>query len=207
MERDREIADRDLFLEEFDHRVKNNFAIVAGLLDMQRRRATDPATNDALGIAAARVDSIARAHRHLYRGGQPGLVEMQDYLGDLCAALEEALLLRGGFKLECEITPAAVERDRAVSIGLVINELVTNAAKHAFTGRESGTIVVRLDKRGDGMTVSVADDGIGVPDVPLTPEAGNGLGTRLIAAFARQAGGTLHTDSDRTGTRVTLQLD
>ena len=205
-ERDRQIADRDLFLEEFDHRVKNNFAIVAGLLDMQRRRAADPATAEALGIAATRVGSIARAHRHLYRDGQPGLVEMPAYLGDLCQTLEEALLLRGTFRLECDIAPIAIERDRAVSIGLVINELVTNAAKHAFTGRDTGTIMVQLRAHADGMTVAVSDDGVGMPDTPAAPIPGNGLGSRLIEAFARQAGGTIHTDSDRTGTRVTLEL-
>ena len=205
-ERDRQIADRDLFLEEFDHRVKNNFAIVAGLLDMQRRRASDPATNEALGIAAARVDSIARAHRHLYRGGQPGLMEMQDYLGDLCKNLAEALLLRGSFRLDCDVAEVAVERDRAVSIGLIVNELVTNAAKHAFTGRESGVITVQLRKNAHGLALSVSDDGVGMPEIPATPNAGSGLGSRLIEAFARQAGGTLHTDSDRTGTRNTLDL-
>lgn len=205
-ERDREIADRDLFLEEFDHRVKNNFAIVAGLLDMQRRRAADPATQEALGIAAARVDSIARAHRHLYRDGQPGLVEMQDYLGDLCTALEDALLLRGAFRLDCDIAPVAIERDRAVSIGLIVNELVTNAAKHAFPDRERGTIAVQLRTNDTGLTVSVADDGVGLPATPAAPAPGSGLGNRLIEGFARQAGGTITSRSDRTGTCVTLTL-
>ena len=142
-ERDREISDRDLFLAEFDHRMKNNFAIVAGLLDMQKRRATDPATVDALETAQMRVDSIARAHRHLYRGsGQPGTVEIRDYFGDLCAALSESLFLRGGITLSCDCDEAAVPRDRAVSMGLIVNELVTNAAKHAFPGRDLGTITV-----------------------------------------------------------------
>ncbi|MEG3123941.1 sensor histidine kinase [Sphingomonas sp. GB1N7] len=206
-ERDREIADRDLFLSEFDHRMKNNFTIVASLLDMQKRRATDAATVEALATAQARVDSIARAHRHLYRGsGQPGLVEMKDYLGDLCAALSEALFLRGGIALSCDTDEAAVPRDRAVSIGLIINELVTNAAKHAFVGRDIGGIAVTFRTHQNGWTVVVADDGVGLPEIPSKPGPHNGLGSRLIEAFARQAGGTLTTDSDRTGTRVTLEL-
>ncbi|MEO5866648.1 MAG: sensor histidine kinase [Sphingomonas sp.] len=205
-ERDREIADRDLFLEEFDHRVKNNFTIVAGLLDMQRRRAGDPATAEALGIAVSRVESIARAHRHLYRNGQPGLVEMRDYLGDLCAALAEALSLRGGITLDCHVADAAVQRDRAVSIGLIVNELVTNAAKHAFGGRESGIITVTFAARSGGWALSVGDNGTGIA-AAKGPSADGGLGSRLIAAFARQAGGTIVTDSDPTGTTVTLMLD
>lgn len=207
-ERDREIADRDLFLAEFDHRMKNNFAIVAGLLDMQRRRAADPAVAEALGTAQLRVDSIGRAHRHLYRGnGQPGVVEMKEYLGDLCAALSEALFLQGGIRLGCDVDEAVVPRDRAVSIGLVINELVTNAVKHAFPDRDLGTITVGFRTRaGGGWRVTVNDDGVGLPAVPVKPSRDGGLGSRLIEAFARQAGGTLTTDSDRTGTRVTLEL-
>ena len=206
-ERDRQIADRDLFLAEFDHRVKNNFAIVAGLLDMQKRRASDPATVEALGTAQMRVDSIARAHRHLYRGGDhPGTVEMKDYLGDLCAALAESLFLRGGITLVCDCDEAAVPRDRAVSIGLVINELVTNAAKHAFPRRDLGTIAVTFRAKQDGWVVTVADDGVGMPEAIAAPGPDNGLGSRLIEAFARQAGGTITTESGASGTRVMLEL-
>jgi two-component sensor histidine kinase len=208
-ERDREIAERDLFLAEFDHRMKNNFAIVAGLLDLQKRRASEPATAAALETAQMRVDSIARAHRHLYRGtGQPGTVEIRDYLTDLCAALAESLFLQGGITLACDSDEAAVPRDRAVSIGLVVNELVTNAAKHAFAGRDLGTIIVTLRNRTEGgWRVTVADDGVGMPKDAALPEKGNGLGSRLVEAFARQAGGTLSTESDDTGTRVVMRLE
>ena len=207
-ERDREIADRDLFLVEFDHRVKNNFTIVASLLDLQKRRAREPATVEALEAAQLRVDSIARAHRHLYRdaSAEAGTVQIRDYLGDLCKALADSLFLRGGIALTCDCDEAAIPRDRAVSIGLVVNELVTNAAKHAFAGRDFGAITVRFANRPAGWALSVSDDGVGLPDQPAPASAGSGLGSRLIEAFARQAGGKLHTDSDRTGTRVTLEL-
>jgi two-component sensor histidine kinase len=208
-DRDREIADRDLFLAEVDHRMKNNFAIVAGLLDLQKRRAAEPATAAALETAQMRVDSIARAHRHLYRGtGQPGTVEISDYLTDLCGALAESLFLQGGITLACDSDQAAVPRDRAVSIGLVVNELVTNAAKHAFPGRDLGTITVGLRNRQEGgWRLTVADDGVGMPKHAARSEKGGGLGARLVAAFARQAGGTLRTESDNSGTRVVMELE
>lgn len=108
-DRAREIADRDLLLAEFDHRMKNNFQIVASILDMQRRRSGPGDAADALDAALRRVDSIARAHRHLYRGTSDGQsVQMRDYLKDLCAALGDALLLRGGITLNC----ASDEADR-----------------------------------------------------------------------------------------------
>lgn len=206
-ERDREIADRDLLLAEFDHRMKNNFAIVASILDIQRRR-SDGAAAEALGAAFHRVESIARAHRQLYRGdGQGGTVEMREYLTGLCEALADALFLRGGVTLRVECEPVGIDRDRAVSIGLVVNELVTNAAKHAFVDRDAGTIRVAFGPDGDGWKLVIADDGVGMPAEPSeAPKTDSGLGSRLIPAFARQAGGTLVTESDTSGTRVTLLL-
>jgi two-component sensor histidine kinase len=206
MERDQEIADRDLLLQEIDHRMKNNFAIVASILDIQRRRSEGEAA-DALGTALARVESIARAHRHLYRGaGQSDAVQMRGYLGDLCSALADALLLRGGISLACSSDEVEVPRDRAVSIGLVVNELVTNAAKHAFGGRAGGTITVGFRQRPGGWTLIVSDDGVGMPATAAPAGLDHGLGSRLIPAFARQAGGTLATDSGPEGTTVTMDL-
>lgn len=98
-------------------------------------------------------------------------------------------------------------RDRAVTIGLVINELVTNAAKHAFAGRDVGSIAVSFHNRAEGgWTVGVTDDGVGMPDTLPAATANSGLGSRLVEAFARQADGTITVDSDRTGTRVELVL-
>ena len=206
-ERDREIADRDLMLSEFEHRVKNNFQIVASMLDIQRRRVSDPAATEALGAAMMRVDSIARAHRHLYRDGQGSEVNVSDYLTDLCNALSDALLLRGGVTLDCDVDPAPIPRDHAVSIGLVVNELVTNAAKHAFVGRERGAIHVSWKRKPKGgWRLTVADDGVGLPAQPRPRRKDGGLGQRLVEAFAKQAGGTLTTAGDANGTRVTMDV-
>ncbi|WP_331013371.1 sensor histidine kinase [Sphingomonas sp.] len=207
-ERDREVAERDLFLEEFDHRVKNNFTLVASLLDMQRRRAGEGETAEALGAALSRVESIARAHRHLYRGGAtaPGAVDMAAYLHELCSALSEALFLRGAITLDCHSDHAAIPRDRAVSIGLVVNELVTNAVKHAFPGRDAGTIQVRFDQAAPGWRLTVQDNGAGMPDATRVKGREGGMGQRLIDAFARQAGGSVVTQSTPAGTTVTVTL-
>lgn len=206
-DRDRQIADRDLFLREFDHRVKNNFAIVISLLDLQRRRA-DPMTAEALGTALARVEGIARAHQHLYRaaGQEQGTVEIAAYLGELCTALEDALSLARGIVIRCESDRAPVSRDRAVSIGLIVNELVTNAAKHAFPDRDRGCIDVGCRVVPSGLRVTVADNGVGMRRVDQPNDRRRGLGTKLVDAFARQANGTVTIDSDSSGTRVTLDL-
>lgn len=208
-ERDREVADRDLFLEEFDHRVKNNFTLVASLLDMQRRRAGEGETADALGAALARVESIARAHHHLYRGNSasPGTVDMASYLRELCSALSEALFLRGAITLDCHSEHAAIPRDRAVTVGLIINELVTNAVKHAFAGRDAGAISVHFAAAEPGWQLRVADNGVGMPAATRTKGREGGMGHRLVDAFARQAHGSVATESTPAGTTVTVTLE
>src|SRR3569623_2929621 len=153
-----------------------------------------------------RVDSIARAHRHLYRDGQGSEGNVRDYLQDLCGALSDALLLRGGVTRDCDADAATIQRDHAVSIGLVLNELVTNAAKHAFEGRERGSIHVSWKRHDGGWRLTVADDGVGMPPGKKPVRRDGGLGQRLIEAFAKQAGGTLSTKSDAGGTQVTMDL-
>ncbi|WP_188056197.1 sensor histidine kinase [Sphingosinithalassobacter sp. CS137] len=207
-ERDREVAERDLFLQEFDHRVKNNFALVASLLDLQRRRAAEAATVEALGDALSRVESIARAHRHLYRGGSTvGEVDIAAYLRELCAALSDSLFLRTSITLLCDSDHAQIARDRAVSIGLVVNELVTNAVKHAFAGREAGEIRVEFRRHDGGYLLTVRDNGIGMNEDTPVADRQSGLGQRLIDAFARQAGGTLSRDTGPSGTTFRLELE
>ena len=202
-ERDRQIGQRELLLHELDHRVKNNFAAVAGLLEMQRHRATDPVVRQELGNALNRVENIATAHRFLYReGGPAGEIDLAGYLGELCAALEAALLASDRVALRCRIEPLMIERDRAISIGLIVNELVTNAARHAFPEDRKGQVLVSFGRDGDGYALVVEDDGCGLPE---TPREGS-LGRRLIAAFVHEAKGELVTESSGAGTRCTVRL-
>ncbi|AJP73794.1 sensor histidine kinase [Sphingomonas hengshuiensis] len=133
------------------------------------------------------------------------MVDIAAYLHELCAALAEALFLRGAIALNCDAEPATMPRDRAVTLGLIVNELVTNAAKHAFTDRETGTITVRFVSAEPGWRLIVADNGTGIP-AERAPRPGSGLGQRLIDGFARQAGGTIDTRSGPKGTTVTVLL-
>lgn len=201
-ERDAKISECDLFLREIDHRVKNNFASVVSLLDLQRRGARDEGTREALAEALGRVESIARAHNALYRHvGNVDLVELCPYGEELCEALSMALFLRGSIRLHREFDAVSLPRDRVISIGLLINELVTNSAKHAFSDRTQGNISVKFHRTDDGYRLVVADDGIGLP-----ADCQDGLGMRLVAAFARDAGGSVTKASDTSGTVVTVDL-
>ena len=131
---------------------------------------------------------------------------MAVYLEELSAALAEALFLRGAITLDCVCDHGAIPRDRAVSIGLIVNELVTNAAKHAFVGRESGRIEVRFETAAAGWKLVVRDDGVGMPAEPGAPKDG-GLGQKLIDGFVRQARGKASVETGPEGTRVTIVLE
>lgn len=202
-ERNAKLAERELLFRELQHRVGNDFTIVNSLLDLQRRRSTDPETRQALEQAMGRIRSVARVHHHLYTLPDIGAIDFRQYLSDLCTALAQAAFPPTGLYLRCHCDQAYMPRNRAVAVGLVTNELVTNAVKHAFPNDRAGNIDVRFQKSDNGWSLSVADDGIGFSQTqPKT-----GLGSSLLEEFARQAGGTLSVETgDGTSARLILPL-
>jgi two-component sensor histidine kinase len=200
-EQSTQLEERDLLLRELDHRMRNNFQMVSALLALQQSRAADPAVKAALGDALSRVGSIADAHVSLYANRDAATVDMADYLNDICRNLAEGLMLGEVVRLECMACSAPMARDRAVAIGLIVNELVTNAVKYAFEEGEPGKIRVDFTRTDRGYELRVADDGKGLPPEP-TPPARKGLGRGLVEAFARQAGGALRTVPGRGATFV-----
>lgn len=202
-ERVAKLAERDLMLRELEHRMSNNFQTVAGLIEMQLRRASHEPAKLALREALGRVISISQAHRNLYAGEDVRTVDMGVYLKDLCANLAEALFLGELVRLECEAEPTPLDRDRAVAIGLIVNELVTNAAKHAFADGRTGQIRVAFERQPQGYRLVVEDDGQGLPADFSTRR--KGLGRGLVEAFTRQAGGSLKV-SKGPGARFEVDL-
>ena len=202
-ERDAIAEERRLLLEELDHRVRNNFAMVAAMIGLEARSAPDEAAQSLKAIRS-RVESIARAHAALYRGeGAVGDVPMRPYLESLCSSLNAAYF-HGDHKIETDIAAVSLPRDKAISIGLVVNELCTNAAKHAFPGRTDGHIDVDLSVTPDRILVQVSDDGIGIPAEPVARKGS--LGQGLVQSFAEQSGGTLERVAVEKGTCFRLHL-
>ncbi len=177
----RQIDGLSLALGEIDHRTKNNFQIATSLLTMQAQRAGDPALKAALSRAATRLQAIASVYRNLAMSSA-GLdeIRLHEHLAEICHRLREGLLTPA-VTLDFTADPAIVSQDLAIRIGLIVNELVTNAAKHAFPDGV-GTITVRLSARRDCLELSISDDGRGFSG----PNGGDGLGTRLVEMLARQ---------------------
>ena len=204
-ERRAELEARDLLLREIDHRVKNNFAIVSGLIDIQRRRESDDYVKEVLSRISTRVHNFATAHNELYARGIPGdAVNMDVYLPTLVKHLQKALFHSDRVAIVYRGAVVMMPRDRAVAVGLVVNELVTNAAKHAFPDDARGTIEVELNGDDEHWVLIVSDNGRGYP---TNGAPGAGLGSDLILAFARTARAVFSRETPEIGTRVLLVAD
>lgn len=189
-ERAAKLEERELLLAELNHRMKNNFQMVASLLELQKNRAKSETEKAALNEALGRVMGIAQAHRNLYSHGEDVTsIDVGAYLTDLCGHLAEALFMGRMIRLDCRAEQGSMERDRAVALGLIVNELVTNAAKHAFEEGVGGVITVEFERTHPGWRLTVKDDGKGLP--ADYGKSKRGLGRGLVDGFARQARGEL----------------
>jgi len=173
--------------DELNHRVKNNLAIVSAMLSMQGRRARSPELRAQLEIAVDRIQTIADVHASLYRTGAKDEVDFAAYLQDLCNRLRRSVVDADRIDLEVETEPTSLALDKAVAMGVVVNELVTNAAKYAYPSPARGTISVRLGRVDGELTLMVGDSGKGLPaDAPP-----GGLGMRLVRSLVQQVAGKL----------------
>ncbi len=182
-----------LLLDEMSHRVKNKFAMVSSIISLQARR-SPPEVRPALEDIARRVNVIATIHDYLQLSRHEGLIDMSEYLPRLCASLDEALLGPRAASLKATAVKVELPPDKALPLGLIVNELVTNATKYAFDEGQPGHVLVELNKHAELLVLTVRDDGRG-----YAPSAEAGLGTRLVTTFATQLGGTAVWNGNESG--------
>jgi two-component sensor histidine kinase len=182
-------------LREMDHRTRNNFQIVTSLLQLQSNRSASEEVKAALREASERLQAVSAVYAALAPSSQNlAAIRLQDQLEEMCGQIRRGILPEG-IALTTELEPILVPHETAVAIGIIVNELVTNACKHAFPdGR--GTIAVRTSKGPEGAVIEVADDGRGLAKGPEK----KGLGTRLVAAFVQRVRGTSEVHSSEAGT-------
>jgi two-component sensor histidine kinase len=186
----------ELLLREVNHRVANSLALVASLVRLQANAAEE--AREVLIATERRIHAIAGVHRRLYTSNDVAEVDLQAYLGSMAEELGDTL---GGCALALELVPLKVATDKAVSLGVIVNELVTNAAKYAYPACK-GEIRVGLTRDGDHATLTVEDDGVGLSG----GTQGTGLGTRVVKAMAAGLRSEPVTDADHDGARVTIRF-
>lgn len=174
----------EVLLAEVNHRVANSLQLVAVLVRMQVRSATDAATKDALLETQSRINAISLIHKSLYTSGDVTNVALNDYLGAMLSNLETAMKKDGRTAvLKCDLEPISLRTDASVSLGVAVQELVTNAFKYAYPADAPGEVRVRLKRLGDGKAeLTVEDDGVGI--APDAPRAGTGLGSKIVHTMA-----------------------
>ncbi|HWL81704.1 MAG TPA: histidine kinase dimerization/phosphoacceptor domain -containing protein [Roseomonas sp.] len=202
--RDELLREKDLLMREIDHRVKNSLTVTRSLLAMQSRITPDPSSRALLEEAAQRVSTIARVHDRLYRSSRIGQVDLADYLQGLCEDLHYASgLADAGRPLHVAVEVAEYPADDAVAIGLIVTELLTNAAKYG-----AGAVDLQCRRQPDGgLLLTVRDAGGGLPR-DFVPAEATGLGMVLIHGLSQKLGGTLRWSAPEgaPGLLVTLDL-
>uniref|UniRef100_I2Q279 PAS domain S-box n=1 Tax=Desulfovibrio sp. U5L TaxID=596152 RepID=I2Q279_9BACT len=201
------LAEKEVLLKEVHHRVKNNLQVISSLLFLQKDAIEDPAIQDMFEESRNRIASMALIHEELYRSGDLARVDLKEYLERLTPKVVQSLRGRKSLGFALNLTECRVTVDKAIPFGLIVNELVTNAVKHGFTGREAGNIRVTMAREGEMVRAVVEDDGVGLPD-GFHPDVVRSLGMQLIVQLTRQLRGALTFGSTVEGTifRLTFPL-
>jgi two-component sensor histidine kinase len=197
------LEQQEVLLQEGNHRVTNSLQLVSSMLSMQAATA-EPGMREQLQEAVSRISAIARAHQRLYRTRQIRSLDLGEYMTDVCRDLDEATA-------HCDVSVTVADgiqiaTGRAIPISLLITELITNAAKHAYEKGAACPIWITLDRSGDGaIVITVRDQGRGLPE-GFDYKNSKGLGMRLVSAFLMQLQATLRIERRAPGTEFVLEI-
>ena len=189
-----------VMMREGNHRIKNSLQLVASLMRLQARQESSAPACDALRAAAARINSVAGIHDALQAAEGKGLINLGATLRKLCISLQDIAGDTDHIEVIVDSDEVEIPVALAQCVVLAVNELVSNALRHAFFGRDKGTVSVSLRRTDAGMTICVADDGIGLPPHHSATE---GYGTTLVRMMVKQLGGTLLMET-RSGACFTI---
>jgi two-component sensor histidine kinase len=191
-------------LKEINHRVKNSLSIVSSMLNLQARDIANPELTAHLNEAAYRIAAIGKAHDQLSYGSNIERMDIGQYIKTICNDLDRSVA-------HCKVVADAVdgiviETDRVISLALIVNELITNAAKYAYNNDAGGTIWIKVGPDGqDEFSISVRDEGVGLP-IDFDVHKAKGLGMRIITAFSKQVNATIKVRTLEPGTEFILSV-
>jgi two-component sensor histidine kinase len=196
-------AEREVLLREVNHRVGNSLQIISSLLHLQANSSTEEDVKAALTNAMGRVAAVAQVHRRLYTSHDLKSVLLNQYLDALLEDLRRSAEGNRMSRLTLKAQPIEIDPDRAVAIGIIVNELVMNAVKYAYPDA-AGPIDVNLNALGDDLVLSIADQGVGL-NVKTDPRS-TGMGQRIVSAMASKLEASVERDPAHAGTRIVVRF-
>jgi two-component sensor histidine kinase len=198
------VEQQSVLIKEINHRVKNSLQLVSSMFHLQAQASTDSALIQALQAASGRVTAVARVHERLYRDADVRVVDLSAYLKDVCHDLNEVVTpCNIDFRASGQVRMGT---DRAVLVALLVGELITNAAKHAYAEGVAGVITVRLERGGeDAAIVTVSDEGVGLP-TDFDPDTEGGFGMRIVRAFLKPTEAKLSVHRRTSGTEFVVYV-
>jgi two-component sensor histidine kinase len=197
------LNEKEVLLREVHHRVKNNLQVMSSLLSLQADTIDLPVAQEHFLEMQARVRSMALIHEELYQSTDLARINFALYLDKLANSLQQTYLINPSVQLHLDVDEIYLNVDTAIPCGLMINELVTNAFKHAFPKGYAGEVVIRMQRgAGECYQLEVCDNGIGLPE-GLELDATETLGMQLVTILARQLRGTVRVERDQ-GTRFQI---
>jgi two-component sensor histidine kinase len=199
------VCQKQVLLEEMRHRVANSLQVIASILLLKARAVASEETRGHLRDAHQRVMSVAAVQRYLHTEDGIDQIAVETYFDQLCAGLASSLVGESNpIAIEVVSDRAMIASSTAVSLGLIVTELVINATKYAFpNGKAGARVLVTYERNAGDWKLTVSDNGIGRDD--MTRVTGSGLGTTIIEALARQLGATLHVTSSTSGLCTSLE--
>jgi len=196
-------AEREVLLREVNHRVGNSLQIISSLLHLQANSSDQDDVKAALTNAMGRVAAVAQVHRRLYTSHDLKNVMLNQYLDALLEDLRRSAEGNRMSRLTLKAEPIEIDPDRAVAIGIIVNELVMNAVKYAYPDG-AGPIDVNFHAQGDDLVLSIADNGVGL-DGKTDPRS-TGMGQRIVTAMASKLEASAERDPNHAGTRIVVRF-
>lgn len=201
------LTEKEFLLKEIHHRVKNNLQIISSLLDKQARTSADKALKQMIHEGQDRIQSMALIHQNLYQSENLSNIEIQKYIQELTTNISSSQrAAEKNIEINLDVEPIQLDIDRAIPLGLILNELLTNSFKHGFKEQEGGQVKVQFQEKADqAYELNFSDTGKGLPkDFDLSKA--KSLGLNLVNGLVQQLDGVLDVESSRQGTRFSIQF-
>ncbi|MBN1780809.1 PAS domain S-box protein [bacterium] len=202
---EKDLSEKVLLLKEVHHRVKNNLQIICSLLNLQSLRLQDEEAKTAFQYSKSRIYSMALVHEQLYRSGDFSKIQMKPYVDMLLRELDKAYQISSRIRITSRIDDSILGIDDAIPCGLILNELLTNAVKHAFPGNRRGEIAITVEKKADQThEIVVRDNGVGMPE-SVDMDRLDSLGLHMVKVLVNQIDGDLFIE-EGPGTAIRIRF-